>query len=454
MFSPDIARFDAPLPRHPHSRSAALALMLVSAIGSAHAQDALLDSAENKLQAKDAAGAYALLDVAEIQRAGDRRFDYLLGLAALDTGHATRAIFALERLTSAYPDDLLGHAELGRAYLAAGDPEHARAELDRARQGKLPADAALTIDRVIGIVDQLAPPSGPRYSGYLEVGGGHDSNVNSATNQGEFAVPSFGGILFTTSPDSRRHGDQFAAAGGGVEAQLFLGPSLKLTGAADLHLNANRVEHDMNTDVFDATLAATHTAGAHSQTVALQDGTAWVGSRLYRSANGASAQWQTQLDASSQGSVFAQWSHQTYGQQPDRNSNRTVAGVGYGKEFGGTSTLAYASAYVAKELASSAASAHFGHRATGARLGLEQSVSDACVGFFEWQHELRHYGGSEPFFDTARHDRQDDVSAGVRWRAGGQWQVTPQVRYTRSDSNVVLYDYQRIVLQITVHRSF
>lgn len=454
MLSPAISCDALERCRIPRSRTVVFALVLAGAFGAAFAVDDLLAAAGRKLDAHDAAGAYALLADAESQLAGDRPFDYLLGVSALDSGHVTRAIFALERLVQAHPDDTLGHSELGRAYLAAGDPEHAREELRLARQGSLPADAAAAIDRVIGVVDALNPSSGLRLSGYVELGAGHDSNVNSATNQGEFAVPGFGGILFTTAPESRRHGDSFAQAAGGIAAQLALTDSWKLTAESNLHANANRAVHDMNTDLLDATLAATHTAASQSQTVALQNGTAWVGSRLYRNANGASAQWQAQFDASSQGSVFAQWSHQAYSGQEKRNTNRSVLGLGYGRDFAAIGTLAYGSAYVADEHAESAPSAHFGHHATGLRLGLEHHLSDAVTGFAEWQHEVRRYGDTEPFFEVARHDRQDDLSLGLRWRLDERWQLIPQARYTRGQSNVVLYDYVRSVFQIAAQRSF
>jgi hypothetical protein len=433
---------------------ALLALALLGVLGAAQASDVLLDAAAARLAAHDPAAAYAMLADAETQRAGERDFDYLLGVAALDSGHVTRAVFSLERLVQVHPDDTLGHAELGRAYLAAGDPAHALEELRLARQGTVPRDAASAIDRLIGIIEPATPPSGTRVSGYLDIGAGRDSNVNSATNQGEFAVPGFGGILFTTAPESRRRADLFAAAAGGIDAQLALSPTWKLDAAANLHANVNRVVHDMNTDLLDATVAATHTAGAQSQTIALQNGTAWVGSSLYRSATGASAHWQAQFDAHSQGSVFAQWSHQAYSRQDERNTNRSVLGLGYGRDFAATGTLAYGSAYVAEELASRAAWAHFGHHAAGLRLGVEQRLSERLVGFAEWQHELRRYGGAEPFFEVARRDRQDDLAAGVRWNVDDHWQLLPQVRYTRGESNVVLYDYARSVFQITAHRSF
>lgn len=185
-------------------RGMLLALSMACGAISAQAQDGILNQASSLLAAKDAAAAYALLAPLEAQRAGDPAFDYLLGIAALDAGHVTRAIFSLERVVAVRPVDQLARAELGRAYLAAGDTARAREQLALARSGDTPADAAAAIDRVLGIVDQVVPQRGARMSGYLELGAGYDSNVNSATNQGEFAIPAFGGILFQTSEDSRR----------------------------------------------------------------------------------------------------------------------------------------------------------------------------------------------------------------------------------------------------------
>jgi len=437
-------------------RLCALAAAMACFTSGAIAQDALLDEAKARLNRRDAAGAYALLAEAEAQRAGDARFDYLLGVAALDSGHVTRAIFALERVVQLNPEDTLARAELGRAYLAAGDADAAREQLRLARSGKLPADASAAIERVLGVIDQVAPPtaaSGPQVSGYFEIGGGYDSNVNSATNQGEFAIPAFGGILFQTSPENRQRHDLVLTAAGGVNAEAPLSPTWKVVAAGNARATVDRVVHDMNTVFLDATAGLRHTEGSQSQLIALQNGTAWVGGHRYRTANGLTGQWQFQLDANSQASLFGQWSHQVYDGQTERNTDRSLLGLGYARQFAG-GALAYGSAYVVRERALTNGFANYGHHGGGLRLGTEQRLATAVTGFAEWQHEQRRYGGTEPFFDTARRDRQNDLSAGLRWTADPNWQVTAQARRVRAASNVVLYDYSRTVFQITAHRSF
>lgn len=437
-----------------HGRICAFAVGLTFLFTGACAQDALLDDAQARLNRRDAAGAYALLADAETQRAGDARFDYLLGVAALDAGHVTRAIFALERVVQRHPENTLARAELGRAYLAAGDADAAREQLRLARSGDLPQDASAAINRVIGVLDQVAPAARMQVSGYVEGGLAYDSNVNSATQQGEFAIPAFGGILFQTAPENRQRHDLVWSAAGGVNAEKLLSSSWKLVGATNLRTSVDQVVHDMNTVFFDATAGLRHTAGTQSGLIALQNNTAWVGGSPYRTANGMTAQWQAQLGAASQASLFAQWSRQAYKGQAERDTDRLLLGLGGARQSGAAGPLSYASAYAVQERARNTEFANFGHHGAGLRLGMEQRMGAAVTAFAEWQYEQRRYGGIEPFFDVARRDHQNDFSAGLRWSADPRWQLIAQARRARAGSNVVLYDYSRNVFQITAHRSF
>lgn len=414
--------------------------------------DTLLPRAVDLIERRDPAAAYELLQPEEPRLAGTPDFDYLLGISALDAGHVTRAIFALERVVLTQPDNALARAELARAYLAAGEADRARDELTRARRAELPRAAAVAIDRVLGALDREMPSPQLKWSVFGEAGVGRDSNVNSANNAGEFAVPAFGGLLLAVAPENRRQSDDFAFASAGVDAQLPLSPGWKVVAGASGRSTKNNRLHAMDTSTLDGTLGLSHTQGAHSQTLALQSNTAWVASSVYRSANGVSAQWQSQLDAASQGSAFVQWARQEYAGQAERNTDRTVLGLAYARVFQGTGTLGYASLYGAEEATRHDGYAHFGHRAFGWRLGAEQGVAPAATLFAEWQRERRHYGSTEPFFDARRIDRQSDLLLGLRWTAAPGWTVVPSVRHTAARSNVPLYDYGRTVVQIALRK--
>ena len=77
--------------------------------------DQITDRARLLLQQKNPQAAYRLLEPLESQRAGDPEYDYLLGIAALDSGERERAVFALERVLAVNPNHAQARAEIARA---------------------------------------------------------------------------------------------------------------------------------------------------------------------------------------------------------------------------------------------------------------------------------------------------------------------------------------------------
>ena len=146
---------NTPSSRHvlPLARRVLILLGLVAWVFPVLAQDALLDDARSRLAAGDAVGAYALLSPAEEERAGEPDFDYLLGIAALDSGQATLAVFALERVVSVQPDNVLARAELARAYTTLREFESARDELNIVRSSSVPDEAKAQVVRYLDAVE-------------------------------------------------------------------------------------------------------------------------------------------------------------------------------------------------------------------------------------------------------------------------------------------------------------
>ena len=171
---------------------------------SAFAQsDPALDQARKLMAERNPQAAYALLAPLEAVRAGQPDFDYLLGVTALDSGRISPAIFALERVLAVQPGNALARAEIGRAYLAAGEAENARSELAQVRATPIPADAAAAVDRLLGAISQLQTQQTTQLRTYVEAGLGHDTNVNSATASSAIAIPALGGLAFTDRKSTR-----------------------------------------------------------------------------------------------------------------------------------------------------------------------------------------------------------------------------------------------------------
>jgi tetratricopeptide (TPR) repeat protein len=141
--------------------------------------DELTDRAKVLLARKDAKAAYALLLRQEGRRAGDPEYDYLLGVAALDSGEYERAVFALERVLAVQPNNHVARAEIARAFLAMGERDSARREFETVRQQTIPPEAKASIERYLAAI---AASETTQIAGFVEFGVGSDSNVNSATD--------------------------------------------------------------------------------------------------------------------------------------------------------------------------------------------------------------------------------------------------------------------------------
>ena len=76
----------------------AVVLSLILAFGANAAEDPTFSEAKSLIDARQHQQAYDLLKPLEEDQAGNPDYDFLLGIAALETGRNTEAIFALQRV--------------------------------------------------------------------------------------------------------------------------------------------------------------------------------------------------------------------------------------------------------------------------------------------------------------------------------------------------------------------
>ncbi len=430
---------------------AALAVAL-ACTGQARA-DARTDEARRLIEAGQGAQAYALLVPLESARAGEPEFDLLLGIAALDAGEGTRAVFALERAVTVQPENARARAELARAYLAVGETDAARREFERVRSQPVPAEVKGTIDRFLSAADRLDDKTRPTLRGHVELAVGTDSNVNSASAGQSLAIPAFGGMPALLDPLSVQTGDKFLALGGGLRFRNPVGNGLSLTAGLGGSVRHHPTDEIWDLGNVDGNAGLLWESGADSWSLAYQHSTLRLQSDRYRAANGVGAQWQRQLGPEDQVAAFLQYSRLSYPAQDLRNADRWVAGGAYAHGFGNGLT-AFAGAYAGTERERSDAVPHLGHRLAGLRLGGEYSLTAAAALFANLSYEGRRYGGTEPLFFEARRDRQWNLQLGANLGLARNWLLTPQLSATRNESSIGLYDYRRRVASLNLRHDF
>ena len=432
--------------------------MVLLAVGSAAAlADALTDRARGLLEQRRAREAYALLIPHESARAGEAEFDYLLAIAANDAGEHERAVFALERVLALDPGNHLARAEIARAYLALGEHEAARREFETVRSQSIPEDAKASIEHLLAAIRAAETT---RIEGFIELGFGYDSNVNSATASSQITVPAalpFIGGPVTLPPALRERADSFAAISAGVNLTHKLGERWSLLGAAAASARRHADESAFDPLTLDASLGGRWSRGRDSVTAGLQLQSFEIDDARFRETRGLVAQWQHAYDDNRQVSLFGQRAQLRYPGpgQAIRDADRSVLGAAYAKAFTlRFSPVLFASGYAGEERERAGGVPHLGHELWGVRVGAELRLGRGWGVRAGASHERRRYGGTEPLFTETRKDRHTDVSAGLSYLLRARTTLLAQVAHTDNGSNIPIHGFERTVASFSVRFAF
>ena len=418
-------------------------------------EDDLVRQADGLLKEGKAKQAYTLLIPQQSERAGDPDFDYRLGLAALDSGHPNEAIFALERVLAVKPHHLQARAEIARAYLAIGETATSKQEFETVKGQNPPKEVNTTIQRFLDAIEQATAGERTTKRGYLEATVGIDSNVNSATGNAQVAIPAFGGAVATLDARGVEQDDSYASVAGGFNVRHPLSPEWGIFGGANFSQRANSSQDIFDTQSLDGNIGVNRKLGDDVYSLALQLQAFSVDNSAFRDSTGLTAQWQHTLDSSSQVSAYFQYSDLHYPGQDVRDANRYVMGAAYARALNGDySPVVYIGGYVGQEEEKAANVAHLGHQLMGVRAGGEMKINTQTRLFGSASLESRDYGGTDPLFSVGRDDTQFDLRVGGSYTLAPSWTVTPQLNYTKNNSNIIINDYDRTAFSVTLRRDF
>lgn len=419
------------------------------------ADNDLLPSADKLLKSGKAKEAYELLVPHQSDLAGDPAYDYMLGISALDSGKANEAIFAFERVLAVNPNHLQARAEIARAYFTTGETAAAQQEFETVQKQNPPKEVNLTIQKFLDAIGRARAGEKTTVKGFLEAAIGDDSNINSATSSSQIAIPLFGGGLSVLSANGVKLHDTYYSVGAGINVRHPLSPEWSVFGGANFNQHMNASKDIFDTKSMDGSLGANLTKGDDNYSAILQTQTFSVDNNRYRDANGLTAQWMRNLDGSSQASAYLQYSDLSYPGQDNRNADRYVLGAAYARALGGEYTpVIFVGGYAGEEAEQKPDVPWNGHKLYGVRAGGEMKLNPQTTLFASASLEERHYGGQDPFFLIGRKDTQIDIRGGVSYVPVPGWTITPQVSYTRNDSNIILNDYDRTVINVSLRRDF
>ena len=421
------------------------------------AADDVVQRAKARLEANDAQAAYDLLTPLQSERAGDPEYDYLLGVAALDLGRNTEAVFALERVLAVQPNNAPARAQIARAYFALKETETARHEFLNINKQNLAPEVRQTIDRYLDAIDRVGETEKFKARFFLEFALGWDSNVNSATQVDQIAVPAFNAI-FTLAPTAIEKHDAFFSAAGGIAITNPVSPNWSLLGGLSAYKRYNFVQDNFGTGYLDGYFGAAWKVGRDTISAVAQGNMFFVDDPVYtseyRDAVGGTAQWSHDFNARNQLTAFVQYASLSYPQQTLRDANRYVVGVGYAHAFRRGDPIVYVGAYGGLEASKDETFDYLGHRPLGLRVGGQKVLAEQWLAFFSLAAEWRKYRGVDPFFLRERDDKQYSAGLGVTYVFANDWKLSPQITYLKNDSNIAIDQYDRTQVFVTLRKDF
>lgn len=430
-------------------RCIALGLSVLS-VGVAFADQTSLTKAEELLKTQDFKSAYALLEPMEAEESGNVKYDYMLGIAGMESGHVTRAIFALERVLAVEPNNVQARAMIAKAYFQAGEVENAKQEFQNVLKADTGKDFAKLIEGNLRAIDRSTGQS-RAFGAYLDFGIGHDTNVNSATFNNDITFPS--GTTATLTGNSVQKSSNFMSGAAGVSfrAPVFT-KGFDVYGSLEGNNKFNWIRNEFDTTSIDAALGMRYRKFVDTFSAELQYNDFDVDSATFRRSYGVNARWMHDIDDKNQVGVYANTAKLEYPTSSLRDGHRHVGGVTFGHAFSGDkSPVVFTNVYAGRENTNAN---NLGNDIYGARLTGQLAFNYKWVGFAGAGFEKREYDGPDTTSNVDRSDKQYDMSIGVRYLPTQNWTIKPQLTYLKNESNTSLYEYDRYILSINFRKDF
>ena len=410
----------------------------------------VLLAAQNMLNQGQSVEALDLLDPLETEYAGNREYDYLYGLALLDTGEASSAVFAFQRALAVEPNFAGARLELARSYFDMGQMQRASREFQVLQGQSPPQNVRKVIDKYLAASESRNLRSRQGWRGFVQLGLGNDSNVNNATTATSF-------IGFDLDEESRETESSVISTLGGASYDLPLSFDSKMFFKGSVNHRANNDASFTSTINYDLAVGySTSFLNRNELSIALQTYTADVDGTFNNKGLNFTGQYSFNISSLNQIGFFLRSGFIDYASEFNvKDIAQNITGLNWAHVFSGESRISMVISAIAGQDEPDLDTSKYGRDFTGMRISLAFPLSHrfnlfVSMGKTQSDYEL-------PFnnqFSENRSDTIDDFSIGSNWRINKTWVLRGIVGVTESTSNVDLFDYEKAVLMFSARSEF
>jgi FimV-like protein len=429
-----------------HAICVCLILASQSVLAASTDREALYAKARDFLANGEAKKAYELLIEKESLWSGRDDYDYLLGVAALDSGEASESVFTLQRLVMRKPGFSGARLELARAYFELGENESARREFEKVLTEDPPPNVVEASNEYLKAIDARARQYRSDVQYTFDFGLGYDSNAPAATADDVF-------LNFTLSPNNLEQSSAFANTGLGAVYTRPVGPKSQVILNANIDHRTNPSTHFVDSSNLNLGAGWSWQKGVHSVAISANRIYSWLDRRENKHDTGLNLTYGRKLSDSWNMMAFSRVSQVRF--EESALQVQDVDRLTYG--FSVTQSFETAVMNVsltgggddAKQSTSAFSTDTYGinFSNTWYRAGGKQYFLDAGVSNTEYD---------DPFFGIDREDDLLTLGVGTTWANFplADWTSTFRVSFSEKDSTVSLYEFDRVEAGLSLQKLF
>lgn len=428
----------------------------------------LMREADAMMKSGKSADAYNLLEPKEGDYSGDVGFDYLLGIAALDSGRPDRATIAFERILIVNPNFSGARLDLARAFFVMGSDDIAKNEFETVLTQSPPEQVKAVVQKYLEVIEERRKARIQQVNAYLEGSVGNDSNITAATPDftggvlGAFSIP---GAIATGS--AVHYSAMYSGLSTGVDLTRLVSEQngIKLFAGADVRQRTYARVAAMNNLNLDLRAGFSMAKGDDNYRLSGTFGQfrqRGFGTNGNRDTAGLGAEWKRSFGARDQMIWSANYSQPRNQMSPGQDTNQTLLSASWLHIFEGKFIpLIFANLNRSKDKALqplSVGGTNVDRTGTGVLAHLQFTPLDNTEFFMTAGWTVRHDDSpgarSSGLVDFYARDVTRNVSTGVIARPWTKWTIKGTVALTNNDSNLSLYQYKRTDGSVSVRRDF
>ncbi len=458
---------------HRHTMNAIGVAVIVTLTALTHldasANPKLYEEARQLIATMNAKQAYMLLLSEQEMLSGTPDFDYLLGVAALDSGKPDEAIIAFERVLAVQPRNAGAQLDLARAYFNVGSFDLAEATFRRLRAANPPASALTAIDKYLAAIAERRNSTRRLLSLWGETALGYDSNITGVPTDFSSAVQqSFNLVGITATGNSIKRKAPYLGAALGVDYITPISEKWSAYVGGDIRGRGYRRQGEFNSFAGDVRASAIWDGGVNqirlnaSYNQFAQKGDAPGEPKPTNDRRNAlgGVDWRYNVSQTNQLSLGVNAGQTRFQKNRIEDFDSVIVTAGWATSFAGKGTpmLNFTSFYsiddAKNKLADGVADKSkkvFGTRAYGQYNFNEKLAVYSALGYAQRKDDKSFARATTIEFGR---DHLTDLTLGVNWRFQDRCAMRAQWLASHNNSNIAIYSYTRHELSSTIRCDF